>query len=151
MNGQALRMKLKKAGAMAAFVSVGIGASAGIAGAASNPTAPVGSAPTGDHASGSHVPNGHHHGPGGKVTGISAASVTVQGRSGASKTFTIDASTTYMKDGAAASASDVTVGSLIRIRPTAPGSMTAAVIMLGGHLGMPPIGSMPGQSGSAPQ
>jgi len=128
MKKQFIKSNVKKLGAVAALATVVAGTGMGIAGAATPAQGPSGN--TGSHVG--HAGERQHPAPGGTVTAISANSITVQGRSGESKTFSIDAGTVFLKAGVKVSASDITVGSQIRIMPTAKGSTAASKIFADG-------------------
>jgi hypothetical protein len=70
--------------------------------------------------------NHQHRGPGGVVTAVTAASLTVQDRAGKSTTFTLDPSTTVTRERTAATLADLAVGEHVRVVPSAPGSTTAS-------------------------
>jgi hypothetical protein len=58
--------------------------------------------------------------------------VTIQGPFGNAATFSIDSATVFIKAGVSVSASDMSVGSFVRIIPSAPGSNTAAEVLIQG-------------------
>ena len=129
MSTHSVRNVVRNVGVSTAVVAGLVAGGVSAAGAATTTTQPAGS-------SNQHVEKGMpgapgHHAPGGKVTAISDTSITVSNPKGDSKTFTINSDTKFMKWSETATSSDVTVGSLVRIMPTAKGSNTAAKIMVG--------------------
>lgn len=65
---------------------------------------------------------------GGKVTAVSATSITVSSPSGTSTTYAIDASTKVFKDRVAATVSDLAVGERVGIQASSTSATTAAAI-----------------------
>lgn len=65
---------------------------------------------------------------GGKVTAVSATSLTVTDPSGTATTYALTSSTTFTKDGASATAADVTVGSFVRITVASTSATTATAV-----------------------
>ena len=115
------------AGALAAGALV---AAAGAAGASthaerSHTSLHASSTSTPADPQGPHGPRDGRH-EGGRVTAVSATSLSVANLAGTATTYTLDSSTTFTKDRASASLSDVTVGELVRVRVTNTSSTTAA-------------------------
>lgn len=129
MRNRSTTSRTKKFGAAAALATLLAGTGVAVAGAA----APHHHAHMGAHHAWNHQ-GGHRHlrGPGGEVTALSASSVTIQGPFGNAATFSIDSATVFIKAGVSVSASDVSVGSFVRIIPSAPGSNTAAKVLIQG-------------------
>ena len=97
----------------------------------------------------SHRPPPPGHGPpGGRISAVSATSLTLQTRRGDTKTYTLTASTTFTKDGQTATASDLAVGQFVHVR-SMDGTTATAV---DAHTGPPPGGGPPpdGQGGPPP-
>ena len=121
------KQKALKRGSLSAVVVIGaLATGVGIAGASTHTTATA-------HAS-AGVASPRDHGPGvgvhdgGVVTAVTSTSVTLQDRAGTSTTYTIDAGTTFTKDRVAATASDLAVGDMVRLRPSTASATTAASI-----------------------
>ena len=57
-----------------------------------------------------------HGPPGGKISAVSATSITLKTRRGDSKTYTISSSTASTKDGQTATESDLAVGQFVHVR-----------------------------------
>lgn len=83
----------------------------------------------------------------GYVTAISGGTLTLRDTGGFVRTVTTSASTTYRKDGAAATASAVTVGSFVHARGTTSGTDLQASTV---GLGRPGTGGRPGMDGPPP-
>ena len=72
----------------------------------------------------------------GSVTAVSDTSITVQDqRSGTSKTYTIDSSTSVTSNGAAATDSDIKIGDTVLISTSSSTSTTATRILLNPSFG----------------
>ena len=130
MTSESKRSKLTTFATATAITIGAVGGTAAVAAAAHTPKGSTSShsAPKqqGDHRG---MPDRMGHlGSGGTVTAIDATSITVKGLDGTTSTFTIDGSTSFSKEHAAATAADVSVGSRVRVIPTAPGSTTAKEI-----------------------
>lgn len=135
----------------AGLVAAGVGA----AGAAT-PTSQS------SHSSATHCPKGGHHRPppAGKVTSFSSTSLTFQDPRGGTHTATLTGSTTFTKDGASASASDLAVGEYVVIQPVRPatkpakgqqpGPLTASAVHIVPSLPNKGNGPPPHGSGSQP-
>ena len=124
---RAKKSRLVKASASAVVALGAIATGIGAAGAASS------SAPT-SPASVSSVPHRAmmpFPGGAGKVTAVSATSLTITDlRTGASATYAITSSTTVRTGGSAAAVGDIKVGDVVAVFPTATGSTTAATIVI---------------------
>ncbi len=132
MSSGFINSRAKKLGAAAAVVTVFAGTGVAVAGAAQHHHASTNTINSSRHEGGHRSA----HAPGGEVSAISANALTIQDPSGASATFAINTNTVFLKAGVSASASDVSVGSFIRIVPTTPGSMTALKVFIQGpHVG----------------
>ncbi len=132
-----IRSRVLKRAAVGALALSGIAAGvAGVAGATTT-TAPAGHTSTAPSTSG---PGRQPPQPVGKVTAVDATSLTITDPGGHSHTITLTSATTYTKDGAAATAADVTVGEDVVIDPVKP---TAPVAGQAPPKGPPAAGSAP--------
>ncbi len=120
---------LAKRTGLSAIIALGaLATGVGVAGATTHTTT------THSLVAASHSGTREHHGPGamrglgGKITALSATSVTVQNWRGASSTYAIDASTTVTKDDKAATVADLAVGELVRIETSNANASTASSI-----------------------
>ena len=88
----------------------------------------------------------------GSVTAVNGSNISVQDqRSGNSRTYTIDSSTSITKDGTTASASDIQVGDTVLIRPSGASASVAGSISDNPSFGGPGVGSPPANSPSPSQ
>jgi len=123
------RKSFKRAAATSALTAGLVLGGLGVASAASTSTTTNHAAPTPGHR-GPGGPGGQP-GLGGKVTALSATSLTFVDPMGTSHTVALTSATTYDQDGKTASAGVVAVGSEVRIRPTTnstSSSITAAEV-----------------------
>lgn len=77
-------------------------------------------------------------GAGGTLSAVSATAITYAGADGTAHTATLNSSTMYTKDGAAAAQSDLKVGQRVHVRlvdPAAAAPVAAAVDIHSPHLG----------------
>ncbi len=121
------KSRLVKASASAAVALGAIATGIGAAGAAS-PSAPTAPASV---ASAPHRATLPFPGGAGKVTAVSATSLTITDvRTGAAVTYAITSSTTVRTGGASATVGDIKVGDVVAVFPTSAGSTTAATIVI---------------------
>lgn len=164
MSSQRARW-LRRGTAVAAITAgLALGGTA-VAGAATPSASTSGSSSTATGSQGAPHHRGRHHGhPAiGTVTAVTSSTLTVSDPKGHSHTLVLTSTTTYTKDGASATASDVTAGEYVviqRVRPSTPptpgqkptGPVTASAVHIvaslpkGPHHGGPH--SMSGQSSS---
>ena len=87
-----------------------------------------------------HRPPPPGHGPpGGRISAVTATSITLRTRRGDTKTYTINSSTTVRKDDQTATAADLAVGQFVHVRST-DGTVATAI---DAHTGPPPGGPPP--------